>query len=347
MQISSSTLGRTVSGKDIGLFTCSNHRGLVMKVISLGATLVELQTPDRQGNVANVNLGFCRWDDYQQRHPYFGSTVGRFANRIAGGSFTLDGTTYQLAVNNGPNHLHGGEIGFDRVVWVGQAFKAKNAAGVRFSYTSPDGEEGYPGTLDVIVTYTLSEQNELRIDYQAVCDKATPINLTNHAYWNLAGAGEGTIHDHQLTLAADQYLPVNEHLIPTGQLRNVKDTPVDFTTATSVGQRLDDVGREPCGYDHCFVLRGQDGALQAAARVSEPRTGRVMEVLTTQPGIQFYTANFLDGSPLCGGFQRHEALCLETQHFPDSPNHSHFPNVILRPGQQFQETTVHRFGTEA
>ncbi len=347
MQTGRSSFGRTASGRDVDLYTCCNGNGMVVKVISLGATLVEVQAPDRHGHLANINLGFQRLADYEQRHPYFGSTVGRFANRIAHGVFSLDGTTYRLAVNNGPNHLHGGEIGFDRVVWEGQLVSSADAAGVRLTYTSIDREEGYPGTLEVTVTYLLTEHNELRIDYEATCDQPTLINLTNHAYWNLAGAGNGTIHDHQLTVAADQYLPVDQHLIPTGELRDVKGTPLDFTSPTRIGDRIESVGNNPHGYDHCFVLRGQGGLLRSAARVVEPQTGRVMEVLTTQPGMQLYTANFLDGSSMCGGFHRYAALCLETQHFPDSPNQPHFPNATLRPGQQFRETTVHRFGTDA
>jgi aldose 1-epimerase len=347
MQTNSSAFGRTAQGLQVDLFTCSNDKGVVMKVMNLGATLVELQTPDRGGRLANINLGFNRLSDYEQRHPYFGSTVGRFANRIAGGRFTLDGTTYQLAINNGPNHLHGGESGFDLAVWEPHAVESDQAAGVKFTYTSEDGEEGYPGTLNVSVTYTLNEENELRIDYVATADQATPINLTNHAYWNLAGAGSGKITQHQLRLAADRYLPVDENLIPTGEMLNVQDTPLDFTSSTDIGSQIQLVGADPCGYDHCYVLRNQDGSLQPAARMIEPETGRVMEVFTTQPGIQLYTANFLDGSSACGGFHQHEGLCLETQHFPDSPNQPAFPNVILRPGHEFRETTVHRFMTEA
>ena len=266
MNITTSTYGQTEAGRTIDLFTCTNDNGLVMKLISYGATLVELQTPDRDGNLANINLGFTSLAEYQQRHPYFGSTVGRYANRIAGGLFRLDGETYRLATNNGPNHLHGGEVGFDRIVWEAQPYHTSEAVGVKFAYVSEDGEEGYPGTVKVAVTCMLNRQDELRIDYHATTDKATPINLTNHAYWNLAGAGSGKIDQHRLMLTSDHYLPVDDNLIPTGELAGVHGTPLDFTSPISLGLCMEKANRNPSGYDHCFVLRNQDGSLKLAAR---------------------------------------------------------------------------------
>src|SRR5262249_34952971 len=291
-------------------------------------------------------LGFPSLDGYLQRHPYFGSAVGRYANRIAGGKFTLDGKTYTLAVNNGPNHLHGGKKGYDAVLWKTEPVSTPDYVGVRFRYTSPDGEEGFPGKLDITVTYTLTNTNTLTIDYAATTDKPTIVALTNHTYWNLAGAGNGDILKHELTVAADRYLPIDDTSIPTGELAPVKGTPFDFTQPHAIGERIGELKQEPHktkGYDHCFVLRGQKGTLELAARVKEPTSGRVMEVLTTEPGVQLYCGNFLDGSPGGGGFKQHEGFCLETQHYPDSPNRSAFPSTVLRPGETYRTTTEHRF----
>jgi aldose 1-epimerase len=311
--------------------------------MTYGAIVVELQTPDRDGNLENVTLGFDQLDGYLGAHPYFGATVGRYANRIAKGKFVLDGKTYSLATNNGPNHLHGGELGLSRVVWAAEPVESDTAVGVKFRYTSPDGQDGYPGTLSATVVYTLTNQDELRIDYTATTTKATVINLTNHCYWNLGGAGSGTILDHQLMLAADEYLPVDDTLIPTGQLAKVADTPFDFTTPHVIGSRIDQVTGDPPRYDHCFALRSRDGSLASAARVVHPASGRTMEIYTTQPGIQFYTGNFLDGGPANGNYPRNAGFCLETQHFPDSPNRQTFPSVVLRPGETYRQTTVHKF----
>ncbi len=343
MSVSKSAFGMTADGKSVDLYTCVNSHGLVMKVMDYGATVVELQAPDRAGKLANITLGFKTLDGYLGEHPYFGATVGRYANRIAKGKFTLDGKEYTLATNNGPNALHGGVVGFNRVMWHAEPVEDDDAVGVRFTYTSPDGEEGYPGTLQATVTYRLTNRDEMCIDYVATTDKATPVNLTNHCYWNLGGAGSGTILDHQLMIAADKYLPVDDTLIPTGQLADVAGTPFDFRQPHRIGARIDQVKGDPPGYDHCFVLRSQNGKMALAARVSDPATGRVMEIYTTQPGIQFYTGNFLDGSDASGGYERNAALCLETQHYPDSPNESAFPNVILRPGETYRQTTIHHF----
>lgn len=346
MSVTKSPFGTLPNGRQVNLYTCVNAQRMTMKVMNYGAIVVEVQTPDRDGHLANVNLGFDKLDGYLGGHPYFGSTVGRYANRIAKGRFTLDGKQYELATNNGPNHLHGGKIGFNRVLWDAKPVETDNSVGVRLTYTSKDGEEGYPGTLKAIVTYSLTSQNEIRIDYVATTDKPTPINLTNHCYWNLGGAGSGTILNHVLTLAADKYLPVDSTLIPTGELASVRGTPFDFTTPHSIGSRIDKVAGDPPGYDHCFVLRGQDGSLALAAKVEDPKSGRVLEVYTTQPGVQFYTGNFLSGGPSDAGNKQHEAFCLETQHYPDSPNHPEFPSIILRPGQTYRQTTVMRFSTD-
>ncbi len=343
MSVSKSSFGKTADGADVELYTCVNSGGLVMKIMTYGAIVVEMQVPDRDGKLANITLGFDSLAGYLGDHPYFGSTVGRYANRIAQGKFTLDGREYTLATNNGPNALHGGIVGFNRVVWKAQPVTQDDAVGVTFTYTSKDGEEGYPGTLKATVTYLLTNDDQLRIDYQATTDKATPINLTNHCYWNLAGAGSGTILNHELLLTADQYLPVDDTLIPTGQLAQAAGTPFDFRQPHRIGARIDQVTGDPPGYDHCFVLRNQTGQMAVAARLTDPTSGRVMEISTTQPGIQFYTGNFLDGSLSNGGYDRNEGLCLETQHYPDSPNRSEFPNVILRPGETYRECTIHRF----
>lgn len=335
--------GKTPDGEVVHLFTCTNGRGSVLKMIDYGATVVAVEVPDRNGRRANVNLGFPTLDGYLGPHPYFGSTVGRYANRIAGARFTLDGVTYTLAANDGKNHLHGGIQSFSRVIWEAEPLETAEGVGVRFHRLSPDGEEGYPGSLDVTVVYLLTHDDELRIDYRATTDKPTVVNLTNHCYWNLAGAGAGDILEHELMLAADHYLPVTPDLIPTGELAPVEGTPFDFRRPTAIGARIDQV---PGGYDHCFVLRNQTGELALAARVKDPKSGRVMEILTTQPGIQLYTGNFLDGSPANGGYGKHAAFCLETQHYPDSPNRPEFPSTVLRPGEEYHQVTVHRFLVE-
>jgi aldose 1-epimerase len=341
--------GKTKEGVAVEIYTLKNKNGMVAKVATYGATLTELLVPDKTGALVNVVLGYDSIDPYLAGVPYFGSTIGRIGNRIAKGTFTLNGKTYKLATNDGPNHLHGGVKGFDKVVWTAEP--AAGGQAVKFGYHSPDGEEGYPGNLDATVTYTLTDANELHIDYTAKTDKATPINLTNHAYFNLAGEGSGTILDHVLMINADQMTPVDSTLIPTGKLDPVKGTVFDFTTPTAIGARIEKVpGGPPVGYDHNYVLRTSTGAgLALAARVTEPKHGLTMEVKTTEPGLQFYSGNFLDGTlknrkgvP----YVKHAALCLETQHYPDSVNHANFPSTILEPGKLYKTSTVYAFSAK-
>lgn len=341
--------GKTGDGTPVDLYVLTNSRGAVAKVMTYGAILTELHMPDRSGKMDDVVLGFDNLQQYLDGHPFFGATTGRVANRIAKGRFTLDGKTYKLATNNGPNHLHGGVRGFDKRMWKAATAGTAAAPAVKFTRRSADGEEGYPGNLDVTVTYTLTGRNELRIDYLATTDKATPVNLTHHSYFNLLGTRGGDILNHELTLAADRYTPGDKTLIPTGQIAPVKGTPLDFRKPTKIGARIAQAGGEPTGYDHNFVLNGGGKSLALAARVYEPTTGRVMEILTDEPGIQFYTGNFLDGT-LAGKngvvYTKHAGFCLEAQHFPDSVNHPNFPSTILRPGQAYRQTTVHRFSAE-
>lgn len=346
MKIEKKPFGQTKEGVPVDLYTCTNAKGSVLKMTNFGATTVALKVPDRNGELANISLGFESLDGYLGDHPYFGATVGRYCNRIALGRFTLDGQQYTLATNNDANHLHGGNVGFNKVVWSAEPLMTDSAVGLRFTYQSPDGEEGYPGNLAVTAVYLLTNDDELLVEFTATTDKATPVNLTNHNYWNLAGAGSGTIRDHVLEIAADRYLPVDEGLIPTGELADVTDTPLDFTRPEKIGARLDQIQADPVGYDHCYVLRGEIGQMKLAARVKDPQTGRVMEILTTQPGLQFYSGNFLDGTAANGGYQQYEGFCLETQHFPDSPNQPDFPNTILRPGETYHHKTIHRFTAE-
>ncbi len=335
--------GKLTNGDAVEIYTITNANGLRARVMTWGAGLVEMRVPDRDGKLADVTLGFDKLDSYLTRHPYFGTTTGRYANRIAKGAFTLDGKNYTLAINNAPNHLHGGLKGFDMRNWKGEAL----ANGVRFSYTSADGEEGYPGTLKVAITYTLTNKNELRLDYEATTDKATVVNLTNHAYWNLAGAGAGDIFDHELTLHSSKLTAVDETSIPTGKIEATAGGAMDFTQAKAVGK---DFAKVPGGYDHNYVIdQAKPGALTVAAEVREPKSGRVMKVSTTEPGIQFYTGNFLDGSVIGKGgiaYKKNYGLCLETQHYPDSPNQPEFPTTVLRPGETFRSTTVYEFSAK-
>jgi len=339
--------GVTKDGAAIDIYTMTNNSGLTAKVITFGALLTELLVPDRDGKLADVVLGFKSLDGYEGTQPYFGGTIGRVANRIAKGKFKIGGQEYTLATNNGPNHLHGGNKGFDKRVWRAQLVPAIDGVAVKFTYVSPDGEEGYPGTLTASVTYTLTNRNELRLDYTATTDKTTPINLTNHSYFNLAGEGNGDILGHEVMLMADRYTPVDDTLIPTGDIASVRGTVMDFTRSTAIGARIADVpGAAPGGYDHNYVLNHGGGVLALSATVREPSSGRMMDVLTTEPGIQFYTGNFLDGTNTGKAgvaYKQHFGFCLETQHFPDSINHPAFPPAVLDPGRTFKSTTVYRF----
>jgi aldose 1-epimerase len=341
----------TREGRPVTLYTLTNTHGVEVRAMNYGGTITSIRVPDRKGQFADIVLGHETLEGYIPNPPYLGAIVGRYANRIANGTFTLDGKTYTLPKNDGPNTLHGGTTRtFDKVVWEGEPLKSKT--GVAFRYLSKDGEEGFPGNLTVQVTYTLTDSDELTIDYEATTDKATPINVSQHSYFNLAGEGNGDILNHVAMINADRFTPVDKNLIPTGELRLVKGTPLDFTTPTRIGARIDDNYEQLVlahGYDHNFVLNRKGGGLVRAARVYEPSSGRVLEVSTTQPGLQFYTGNFLDGS-VTGKqghvYKRRYGFCLETQHFPDSPNHPEFPNTILKPGETFHEKTVFRFSVK-
>jgi aldose 1-epimerase len=333
----------TLNGQSVYLFTLENKNGMVVKITNYGAIITQVLVPDRNGKMGDVVLGYDSLAGYIANNPYFGCIAGRYANRIAKGKFTLDGKEYTLAVNNGNNHLHGGLKGFDKVLWIGSEFSDTSKAGVTMNYFSKDGEEGYPGNLHVAVTYTLDNENSLTTVIEAITDKATPVNLCNHTYFNLSEA-DTNILGHVLTLYASRFTEVNDELIPTGNLAPVNGTPMDFTTPHVIGERIADVKG---GYDHNYVLDHPAGQLSPAALFSDPLTGRQVEVLTTQPGIQFYTGNFLDGSITGKGgkvYRKNFGFCLETQHFPDSPNRPAFPNTILRPGEKYQETTVWKFG---
>jgi aldose 1-epimerase len=330
-------------GAPVTLFTLTNAEGNSVQMIDYGAIIVSIQVPDRQGKRVNVTAGFDSIDGYLQRHPYFGATVGRFCNRIAKGKFTLDGKAYSLAINNSTNHLHGGEKGFDKKMWTVEELKTDASVGLRLTLVSPDGDEGYPGKLTTIADYVWDNSNALTLTLKATTDKATVLNLTNHAYFNLAGPGSGTIYNHLLTLDADQFLPVDDTMIPTGQLASVTGTPLDFTQAHKIGERIGEL-KATNGYDHCYVVRGKAGQLRRAAYVVEPTSGRSMEIQTTQPGVQLYTGNFLQGNPGNANYKMHEAFCLETQHYPDSPNQASFPTSVLKPGETFQEVTKFTFG---
>jgi aldose 1-epimerase len=337
--------GQTTDNSHVYLFRLENGNGVVAKLTNYGATLVELQIPDREKRLGNVVLGFENLAGYLAGHPYFGATCGRVANRIARGRFTLDRSEFTLAVNNGRNHLHGGIKGFDKVVWNATPLPdGKDGPAVQFKYFSRNGEEGYPGNLSVKVTYTLMENNAIKIDYLVTTDLPTPINLTNHSYFNLAGQGD--ILSHELTIFADRYTPSDDEAIPTGELATVQGTPMDFRQPMAVGSRMAQLNTKPRGYDHNFVLNSGGGELALAARVLDATTGRVMEVFTTEPGVQLYTGNYLDGKLTgIGGvkYNQYSALCLETQHFPDAIHHPNFPSTILRPGQTYRTTTSYKF----
>jgi aldose 1-epimerase len=347
-QVSKEAFG-SADGQSIDLYTLKNRNGLEAKITNFGGIVVSLKVPDRNGKFDDVVLGFNDLETYLKGHPFFGTVVGRYGNRIAKGRFTLNGVRYDLAVNNGENHLHGGIKGFDKMVWTAEEEKSEAGPAVRMTYVSKDGEEGYPGNLRVTMVYTLTNNNELRIDYTATTDKDTVVNLTHHSYFNLAGEGNGDILNHRLMLNANRFTPTDAGSIPTGELRSVVRTPFNFLKETAIGARINQNEQQlkwGKGYDHNFVINGRMGTLRQAARVSEPTSGRVMEVWTTEPGVQLYTGNFLDGT-LKGKsgkmYQRRYGFCLETQHYPDSPNKPNFPTTTLKKGATLRSTTIYRF----
>jgi aldose 1-epimerase len=343
------SFGTTKEGTAVNLYTLTNAKSMKAAITNYGGIVVSLEVPDRNGKLGDVVLGFDTFDGYLGKHPFFGAIVGRYGNRIAKGRFALNGVEYTLATNDGANALHGGIRGFDKAVWEAKEFTEVRARGVALSYVSKDGEEGYPGNLQTTVRYTLTDDNELKIDYFATTDKATVLNLTNHSYFNLAGQGEGDVLGHEVTINADRFTVVDAGLIPTGELRFVKGTPFDFLSRTAIGARIDANDEQiklGGGYDHNFVLNGRMGISRLAAEVFDAKTGRAMEVRTTEPGLQFYTGNFLDGSIKGKGgkvYNRRYGFCMETQHFPDSPNQHAFPTTVLKPGEQYTSQTIYRF----
>lgn len=349
MSLDWQTVARVAGGHAVRAATLDNGRGLQARVMSYGATLLGLLVPDRRGRQHDVVLGFESPAAYFEQHPYFGAAIGRYANRIAGARFAIDQDEYALVANDGPNHLHGGRHGFDKALWTLAGERGDSRPEVSWRYASAAGEEGYPGKLEVQVSYSLTDDNALRIDYAAMCDAPTIVNLTHHAYWNLA-AGDEDILAHDLQILGSRFLPVDSGLIPTGEQRPVRNTPMDFLTTSAIGSRLrvadPQLKYANGGYDHCWVLDRRSAGLELAARLADPVSGRVMEVWTTQPGLQFYSGNFLDGK-LCGKnglyYRRHAGLCLETQHFPDSPHQPEFPSTLLRPGDSYRHSTLYRF----
>ncbi len=342
MKIETSSFGTTTDGDQVTRYTLTNSHGHSVSVMNFGATLLDVNVPGRDGTVANVNYCFASLQRYLDGHPYFGSTVGRFCNRIGNATFTIDGKQYQLTVNHGKHQLHGGNKNFSYQFWKGETIESADFSGVRFSLRSPDGQEGFPGTVDAAVHYRWNDQNELVIEFTATTDAPTHVNLTNHSYWNLGGVASGTALDHVATIQADQLLEVDDDLIPTGKLNDVEGTVFDFRQPRALGDRVDQLPATK-GYDHCYVVRGEPGKLRLAARVEDPKSGRILELETTQPGMQLYTANHLPGNEYSAGAGSHDAFCLETQHYPDTPNNPSFPTTLLRPGETLKETTVHRF----
>lgn len=339
--ITTERFGAMDNGREVQLFTLKNQNGMEVSITNYGGIVTSVKVPDQDGNIENVVLGFDDLEQYKSGHPFFGAIAGRYANRIANGRFELNGEEYELATNNGENHLHGGVEGFDKKFWEAELHEDENS--VTLSYLSLDGEEGYPGNLEVDVTYALTEENELKIDYHATTNKSTVVNLTNHSYFNLSGNPSQKILDHLLTIHADRYTPVDEGLIPTGELRPVEGTPFDFTSAETVGARIDSI---PPGYDHNYVLNNPDSGVRKIATVEYEESGRIMEVYTDQPGVQLYTGNFLDGTlndRQGNPIEQYAALCLETQTFPDSPNKPDFPSPVLNPNEVYETTTIYQF----
>lgn len=347
--IARAEFGKLPDGRLVDLYTLTNKNGLIIKVTNYGGTVTALSVPDKNGTLTDIVLGFDDLNEYLKATAYFGAIVGRYGNRIAKGKFTIDGITYPLAKNNGPNTLHGGIIGFDKVIWEATEINDSTGVGLKLHYLSKDGEEGFPGNLDLTVTYMLTNADEFRIDYEATTDKATPLNLTQHSYFNLAGAGNGDVLGHQVMINAQRYTVVDSTLIPTGELRDVKGTPFDFTQPQAIGAKINELGGKPVGYDNNYVLNSGGAKLAMAATVTEPVSGRVMEVYTDQPGVQFYTGNFLDGT-ITGKdgkvYNQYYGFCFETQKFPDSPNQPTFPNSILKPGETYKSTTIYKFSNQ-
>ena len=351
LQIRKQPFGATAEKKAVELYTLTNIKGVEVGIITYGGIVVSLKVPDRNGKLQEVTLGYDSLDGYLKNNsPYFGALIGRYANRIGKGKFSLGGREYRLATNSGESHLHGGNRGFDKVVWKAAEVRGQKGVGLKLEYVSPDGEEGYPGTLTVTVVYMLTNDNELKMDYAATTTKETIVNLTNHAYFNLAG--DGDILKHEVMINADRFTPISEAFIPTGELRSVNGTPMDFTKPMAIGARINQKDEQLVlgkGYDHNWVLNRRDNNLSLAARVVEPTSGRVLEVLTTEPGVQFYTGNFLDGTIKGKAgkvYQQRAGFCLETQHFPDSPNKPNFPSTVLKPGQKYATTTVYKFSAK-
>ncbi len=335
--------GTLEDGREITLFTLKNASGMQVKIINYGGIITSIIVPDKQGNFGEVVLGFDNLKDYETKNPYFGALIGRYGNRIANGKFTLDGKEYNLAQNNGENHLHGGILGFDKVIWKADSEIINGESVLSLTYTSNDGEEGYPGNLVSKVIYTLTKDNELKVNYSAETDKKTIVNLTQHSYFNLAGTTDSTILNHELNLFADNFIPIDEGFIPIGEIIPVKDTPFDFTIPKTIGKDIEEENEQlsrGLGYDHCWVVNGE--GMRKAAELRHAPTGRIMEVFTDEPGIQFYTGNFLDGT----NAPYRTGLCLETQHFPDSPNQKQFPTVVLEPGQKYKSNTIFKFGVK-
>ncbi|HYG36334.1 MAG TPA: aldose epimerase family protein [Clostridia bacterium] len=352
LSIGKTPFGTTRDGRAVDLYTLKNAKGITAKVITYGAIIYSMETPDKAGHFTNITANCASLADYETRSPAFGALLGRYANRIAGAGFTLDGKRVSVTRNSGPNHIHGGSKGFNQRVWEAEPVQGNGFVALKLTYTSKDGEEGYPGALQCTVRYQLNDENEWKMEYTATTDKPTVVNLSNHAYWNLGGAYSGTILDHLLTLNADQYLPADEALIPTGEIRSVNDTPLDFRTPHAIGERMGQIKEKQFngGYDHCFVVNHKaPGALSFCGKVKDPKSGRAMEVSTTEPGVQIFTANFRGGAFVGPGgyaYPRHLGVCLETQHYPDSPNKPNFPSTVLRPGETYRSTTVHKFSVE-